>query len=68
MSREFDEYRFVIADLKETFGERAWITSAELARHEGCDVRTVNKRYGIPKGVNGIDRNVLARRKCLLAH
>lgn len=67
MSKELEEYRFVVADLREAFGDRAWITSAELAKYEGCDVRTVNKRYGIPKGANGIDRSILARRKCLLA-
>ena len=67
MAREFDEYRLVLESLSESFGNRAWITSAELARYEGCDVRTVNKRYGIPKGANGIDRSILARRKCLMA-
>lgn len=68
MSRERDDYRVVVEDLKQTFGEKAWITSAELARYEGCDARTVNRRYGIPKGVNGIDRNILARRKCQMAN
>ena len=68
MAREFSEYRDVLADLIETFGDKAWITNAELARYEQCDVRTIKKRYGIPDGVNGINRNVLARRICQLAH
>lgn len=63
---EFDEYRYVLAELKEAFGDRAWIKTAELARYEGCDKRTVKARYGIPKGVEGIDRTILARRKCML--
>lgn len=68
MANEFDEYRWVLRDLNEAFGGRAWITTAELARYEGSDKRTIKKRYGIPNGVNGIDRSVLARRKCRLAH
>ena len=66
--KEHDEYRCVLADLKDAFGNRAWITSAELAKYEGSDVRTVNKRYGIPKGANGIDRSILAQRKCRMAN
>lgn len=67
MAREYEEFRFVLADLKETF-PNTWITLGELAAAEGKDPRTIRKRYGIPAGVNGIDRAVLARRKCQLAH
>ena len=68
MAREYDEYRFVLADLKERFEDRSFIGCSELAKAEGCDVRTVKRRYGIPYGQRGIDRAVLARRKCELAH
>ena len=68
MAKEYDEYRDVLQELIDVFGEKTFITSAELARAEGCEVSTVNKRYGIPKGQNGIDRAILARRKCQMAH
>ena len=68
MAREFEEYRDVLSDLIESFGDKAWITAAELARYDQCCVRTVKKRYGIPNGVDGINRNVLTRRNCRLAH
>lgn len=67
MSAEYDEYRYVLEDLKAAFGDRAWIKLGELAAYEGCDPRTTRARYGIPKGAGGIDRSVLARRKCRLA-
>lgn len=68
MAKEYAEYRDVMQELIEIFGQKTFITSAELARAEGCDPRTVNKRYGIPKEAKGIDRAVLARRKCQMAH
>lgn len=68
MGREFDdEYRCVLAGLRETYGYGTdWIKCSQLAKREG-NVDTVKKRYGIPQGVNGIDIYILARRKCHLA-
>lgn len=67
MGREFDEeYRYVLEGLREIYGQTDWIKCSDLARREG-DVDTVHSRYGIPKGVNGIDIHILARRKCHLA-
>lgn len=65
---EFDEFRYVLSDLKETYGDKSWITLKELCEHEGINIKTAKKRYKIPKGAGGIDRAVLARRKCLLAN
>ena len=67
MAREYDEFRYVLASIKEDF-PNTWVDLGELAKAEGKDPRTIRKRYGIPKGQNGIDRAVLARRKCQLAH
>ena len=61
------EYRDVLADIIEHFGDKAWLTVDELAKYDGSCAKTIKKRYQIPKGVNGINRNVLARRICLLA-
>lgn len=68
MAREYAEYRTVIAYLREIYGDKCWITCAELSKHDGPDVRTIKKLYRIPPGVNGIDIAVLAHRKCELAH
>lgn len=68
MAREYEEYRDVLADLKASFGDKGWIKVSELARYDGSDARTVRRRYSIPPGIDGIDRAVLARRKCMLAH
>lgn len=46
MGREYDEFRYVLSDLKETFAD-SWITIGDLAKAEGQDPRTVRKRYGI---------------------
>lgn len=68
MSRENENYRDVLEDLKKVFGDdRTFISSVDLARAEGCCVRTVNRRYGIPAGAGGIDRVILAKRKCQMA-
>lgn len=67
MSRELPEYRDVVEELIETFGPKIYITFAELGKAEGCDPRTCAKRYGVDPGQKGIDRAVLARRKCMLA-
>lgn len=67
MAREYLEYRDVLADLKETYNDMTFIPCKLLAEKEGCDVRTVKSRYGIPSGQRGIDRAVLARRKCQIA-
>ena len=68
MSREHEHYRDVLEELCEVFGaDRTFISSVELAKAEGCCVRTVNSRYGIPSGAGGIDRAILAKRKCQMA-
>lgn len=61
-------YRDVMADLIAAFGQGAWITLAQMAEYDHCDVRTVRKRYGIPKGVKGMNRAILARKICELGN
>ena len=68
MGREYSEYRDVLADIIAHFGDKAWITVDELSKYDGSCAKTIKKRYQIPKGINGINRNVLARRICQLAH
>lgn len=67
MGREYDEFRYVLTSLSEIF-PNTWVTIGELAKAEGKDPRTIRRRYGIPAGQQGIDRAVLARRKCRMAH
>ena len=43
------------------------MTVKEISEYDGCDPRTVRKRYGIQKGVNGLDIAILAKKKCELA-
>ena len=64
--REQENFPIVRAGLIEAFGNKAWIKTTELARYDGSDVRTIRKRYGIPKGVDGINRDILARKICTL--
>ena len=61
------EYYDVMEELIQIFGNKTFITFAELGRAEGCDPRTAAKRYGAPPGAKGIDRAILARRKCDMA-
>ena len=62
-------YRDVMADLIATFGQGAWITISPIAQYDGnVDVRTIRKRYGIPKHVKGMNRAMLARKICELAN
>ena len=68
MAREYPEYRDVLADLIAYFGQGAWIRVKDLAEYDHSDPRSVRKRYGIPKGTDGINRNVLASRICQLSH
>ena len=68
MAMEYPEYRDVLEQLNLVFGPKNWISTAEVAEYDGCCVRTIKKRYGIRKGVGGIDKAVLARKKCELAH
>lgn len=65
--KEYPEYRDVLEALIAEFPKGAWIRVSELAQYDGQDVRTIRSRYRIPDGVNGINRNVLARRICELA-
>ena len=62
-----EEFPMVRAGLIEAFGNVAWITLKQLSEYDGSDVRTIRTRYGIPKGVNGINRDILASRICKLA-
>ena len=66
--KEYDEFRFVLEDLKETYGDNPMIRCIDICRAEHTTIKTVKSRYGIPKGARAIDRAVLARRKCQLAH
>lgn len=63
---EYKEYRFVLEQLRERFGDKNWLALHEIAEYDGCCARTAKKRYGIT-GV-GMDITVLAARKCELAH
>ena len=67
MSLELPGYRDVLASLNEHFGAAQWITLTQLAEYDRADPRTVRKRYGIPRGVHGINKNILARRICELS-
>ena len=60
---EIEGYREVLADLAGFFGEKAWLSLADIARYDGCDTRTVRRRYEIQG--NGINRALLARKICL---
>jgi len=60
---EIEGYREVLADLAGFFGEKAWLSLADVARYDGCDARTVRRRYGIEG--NGINRALLARKICM---
>ena len=51
----------------EQFNGKGRVTVAEIARYDGCDPRTVRARYGIRKGVGGLDIAILAHKKCELA-
>lgn len=66
MMAEHKAYRLVLENLYQHFGH-GFITVAEIAKYEGCDPRTVRKRYDISKKVNGIDIAILATKKCELA-
>ncbi|MBQ0067355.1 MAG: hypothetical protein KBS60_04120 [Phascolarctobacterium sp.] len=65
--REQENFPYVRAGLIEAFGNRAWLKVTEVAEYDGCDTRTVRRRYGIPKGVYGINRDILARKICSLS-
>lgn len=66
MAKEFDEFRWVLASLREQY-QTDFIKVSQIAEKECCDPKTVHRRYGIPGKTNGIDIAVLARRKCLMA-
>lgn len=68
MAREYPEYRFVLADLKDAYGDKIWLTVSEIAKRERRDPDTIHAAYSIPKGVNGINRAVLACRICEIQH
>lgn len=67
MSRENENYRDVLENLRATFGTKTFITTAEIAAAEGCCPRTARNRYRIPKGACGLDITILAKRKCQMA-
>lgn len=66
MPREHEDYRPILAELKERYNSD-FIKVGVIAQREQIDPRTVRKLYGIPKGVPGIDICSLARIKCRLA-
>lgn len=65
--RELPYFRDVMEDLTEKIGESSWVTITQLSRYDRCDPRTARKRYGIPDGVTGINKRVLAHKICELA-
>lgn len=62
MPREHIDYRPVLEQLTNHFGEKRQLSAADVGRYDGCCARTAQKRYDI--GKNGIDITVLARKKC----
>ena len=65
MGREHEDYRPLLAELKERYPSE-FAKVPEIAKREHLDPRTVRKIYGIPKGVPGVDIFTLARIKCRL--
>ena len=64
---EYKAYRLVLENLYEQFNGKGFVTVQEIAKYDGCDPRTVRSRYGIGRGVQGLDISILAQRKCELA-
>ena len=62
MPREHEDYRPVLEQLLEFFGEKRQLSATDVAGYDGCCPRTAQSRYGIGKG--GIDITLLARKKC----
>ena len=62
MPREPFAYRDVLEGLLSFFEGKRRLSVSDVARHDGCDRRTAQKRYAIPK--DGIEIYVLARRMC----
>ena len=60
---EIDGYREVLADITACLGDKAWLSLTDVAKYDGCDVRTVRRRYGIQG--TGINRALLARKICM---
>ena len=64
MAREYPEERNTVERLWQMFG-KDWITTGEVAKFDGCDPKTVRRRYNIKNG--GISISSLAHLKCQLA-
>lgn len=62
--KEYEEERLCVEHIWKQFG-KDWLTLAEIAKLDGCCVRTVKKRYGIR--TNGMSVTSLAHMKCRLA-
>ena len=60
--REHIDYRPVLEQLLLAFDGKRQLSTADVARYDGCDRRTAQRRYDI--GKDGIDITVLARKKC----
>ena len=65
MPREHEDYRAMLAELKERYPSE-FCKVTEIAEREHLDPRTVRKYYGIPKGMCGLDIVTMARIKCRL--
>ena len=61
MAREYEEERLAAERLWREF-HKDWLTLQEVAKFDGCCVRTVKKRYGITG--NGVSISSLAHLKC----
>lgn len=63
MAREYEEERLTAERLWKEF-HKDYVSLEEIARYDGCCVRTVKKRYNIS---GGISITSLAHLKCRLA-
>ncbi len=63
MPREPEYCRDLMADILKFTGGKRRLTISDVARFEGADRRTVQKRYSIDPA-KGIDALVLAKRMC----
>lgn len=62
--REFPEERMIVERLWQMF-QKDWVTTAEIAKFDGCSPKTARRRYSIVGG--GMNIGSLAHLKCVLA-
>ena len=64
MAKEYPEERLTVERLWTMF-QKDWISTAEIAKFDGCSVSTVRRRYHIKNG--GMSISTLAHLKCELS-